>query len=83
MQYIVRFQGKEEKAKAFVWLEEQGYNISPQVKGIEYPYVDVIIDYGIVFGSSASCFAAAKSGGMPLMSWEKWLQEKQAGKLFC
>ena len=83
MQYVVRFHGKEEKAKAFVWLEENGYKISPRLKETEYPYLDVIIDYGIVFGSSASCFAAAKAGGMPLISWEKWRQEKQAGKLFC
>ena len=83
MQYVVRLCGKKERAKAFEWLEEHGYKVTCSLKGTEYPYSDVIIDYGIVFGGNPTCFAAGKRGGMPWMTWEKWLEEKQAKKLFC
>ncbi|MBE5744670.1 MAG: hypothetical protein E7355_00880 [Clostridiales bacterium] len=80
MQYLVNVGNKEERKEKLKWLEEHGYtgNIRD-----DYPYHEIIIDWGIYFEGNVTCFAAAAMCGTRVMSWEDWLQAKLSGKLYC
>ena len=74
MQYVVNLGFGEQRAQAFAWFEEHGYEVASYLKKKDIPLQlsSVVVDYKMVFGASVTCLAAFAGGGGKAIDWTTW-----------
>ena len=70
----------EERKNRVAWLKEHGYEGAVNE---DYNYSVIFIKYNYFYAGNVTCFAAMTSQGKKVISWERFLIERELNKRYC